>query len=164
MPPTSNQSRGDFTDRAHSHEKVYCQREGVGASDWHVSSRATVHPAKFPGVFSSSQHQIACSGNRERTAGSELLRRTFVMEEGLKRLAARAREVAEKAESARHGSPVSMDALHRAMIDYRRAAMAYMAHPSVGDSIRSDATRYTGETRAVVERIAELVDHLNELK
>lgn len=53
--------------------------------------------------------------------------------------------------------------LHRAMVEYRSAAISYMAHPSVGDYVRADARRYDGETREAVERIADLIDGLCEL-
>ncbi|MBX7496987.1 hypothetical protein K3172_14085 [Qipengyuania sp. 6B39] len=49
------------------------------------------------------------------------------------------------------------------MVKYRTAAIAYIAHPSVGDYVRADARRYTGEAREAVERIADLIDSLCEL-
>ena len=85
------------------------------------------------------------------------------MQEGLDDLAARAREVAEKAIAAKDGKPTSHDALHKAMMAYRAAAVKYIAHPSVGDFVRADATRYKGETREAVEKIATLIDELNDL-
>ncbi|MAH14314.1 MAG: hypothetical protein CMN65_00885 [Sphingomonadaceae bacterium] len=85
------------------------------------------------------------------------------MQDGLDDLAARAREVAEKAIAAKNGKPTSLDALHRAMMAYRAAAVKYIAHPSVGDFVRADAARYEGETRQAVEQIAALIDQLNEL-
>ena len=86
------------------------------------------------------------------------------MKKGLDDLAARAREVAERAISAKDGKPTSRDALHQAMMDYRAAAVKYIAHPSVGDFVRADATRYKGETREAVEKIAALIDDLNDLR
>lgn len=85
------------------------------------------------------------------------------MQEGLDDLAARAREVAEKAIAAKDGKPTSHDALHMAMMAYRAAAVKYIAHPSVGDFVRADAARYKGETREAVEKIASLIDQLNDL-
>lgn len=86
------------------------------------------------------------------------------MQDGLEDLAARARDVAEKAVAAKDGRPSSRDALHQAMMDYRAAAVKYIAHPSVGDFVRSDAARYKGETREAIEKIASLIDELNDLK
>ncbi len=86
------------------------------------------------------------------------------MEKSLTRLAACARDVAERAEAAQDGRQGSMDRLHKAMMEYRAAAVGYVAHPSVGDFVRADACRYDGETRRAVERIADLIDHLNELR
>lgn len=86
------------------------------------------------------------------------------MKDSLKWLARCAREVAEKADAAQDAKPTSMDALHQAMMNYRSAAVGYIAHPSVGDFIKADALRYEGETREAVERIAELIDRLNDLR
>ncbi|MBX7532037.1 hypothetical protein K3165_03755 [Qipengyuania sp. 1XM1-15A] len=85
------------------------------------------------------------------------------MKKGLDDLAARARDVAEKAIAAKDGKPTSHDALHKAMMAYRAAAVKYIAHPSVGDFVRADAARYEGETRDAVEKIASLIDQLNDL-
>lgn len=86
------------------------------------------------------------------------------MEESLRSLALRAREVAVAAEEAADQRPSSMDKLHKAMMAYREAAQGYIAHPSVGDFVRADAVRYQGETREAVEKIADLIDKLNELR
>jgi len=83
------------------------------------------------------------------------------VENALEKLAHCAREVAEKAELAR-GNPAAMDQLLEAMIDYRAAALGYLAHPTMGDLIKAQALKYDGKTREAVERIAELVDSLNE--
>lgn len=85
------------------------------------------------------------------------------MQEGLDDLAARARDVASKAVAAKDGKPTSHDELHKAMMAYRAAAVKYIAHPSVGDYVRADAGRYEGETREAVEKIASLIDQLNDL-
>lgn len=84
------------------------------------------------------------------------------MKKGLDDLAARARDVGEKAIAAKDGKPTSHDALHKAMMAYRAAAVKYIAHPSVGDFVRADAARYKGETREAVEKIASLIDQLND--
>ncbi|MBX7483326.1 hypothetical protein [Qipengyuania qiaonensis] len=86
------------------------------------------------------------------------------MQEGLDDLASRARAVAEKAIAAKDGKSTSFDALHQAMMAYRAAAVGYMAHPSVGDYVRKDALRYEGPTREAVEKIAALIDDLNDLR
>lgn len=85
------------------------------------------------------------------------------MKKGLDDLAARARDVAEKAIAAKDGKPTSHDALHKAMMAYRASAVKYIAHPSVGDFVRADAARYEGEIREAVEKIASLIDQLNDL-
>jgi len=82
------------------------------------------------------------------------------MKDALEKLAQRAREVAEKAEVART-NPAAMDPLFAAMLKYREAALAYFAHPTMGDLIKAQALKYDGPTREAVERIAELVDSLN---
>ena len=83
------------------------------------------------------------------------------MKTALEKLAHSAREVADKAEMARE-NPAEMDQLLKAMIAYRGAALGYLAHPTMGDLIKAQAIKYDGETREAVERIAELVDSLNE--
>lgn len=83
------------------------------------------------------------------------------MKDALEKLASCARNVAEKAETARE-NPAAMDHLLEAMIDYRAAALGYLAHPTMGDLIKAQALKYDGKTREAVERIAELVDSLNE--
>jgi malonyl CoA-acyl carrier protein transacylase len=83
------------------------------------------------------------------------------MEDALEKLVHCARDVAEKAEMARK-KPTESDPLLLAMMKYRQAAIGYLAHPTVGDLIKAQALKYDGETRAAVERIAELVDSLNE--
>lgn len=83
------------------------------------------------------------------------------MKNALEKLAHSAREVANKADVAR-GNPAEMDQLLETMINYRAAALGYLAHPTMGDLIKAQARKYDGETREAVERIAELVDSLNE--
>lgn len=83
------------------------------------------------------------------------------MENSLKALALRARSVAKHADAAAAGDAESMSELLKAMMAYRAAAVGYLAHPSVGDYVRFDAAKYEGETREALERIAELIDHLN---
>ena len=82
------------------------------------------------------------------------------MEDALDRLAHCARHVADKADLARE-KPAAMDQLLGAMMEYRAAAIGYLAHPTIGDFIKAQALKYDGETRDAVERIAELVDSLN---
>ncbi|MBU2340070.1 MAG: hypothetical protein KKE77_02355 [Alphaproteobacteria bacterium] len=82
------------------------------------------------------------------------------MKNALEELARCARNVAEKADVARE-NPAAADQLLEAMIDYRGAALGYLAHPTMGDLIKAQALKYSGETREAVERIAELVDSLN---
>lgn len=83
------------------------------------------------------------------------------MKDALERLAHRAREVADKAEAAR-GNPGAMNPLFGAMMEYREAALAYFAHPTMGDLIKAQALKYDGPAREAVERIAELIDSLNK--
>ena len=83
------------------------------------------------------------------------------MKDALGKLAHCARDVAEKAEAARE-NPIAMDPLFEAMLKYREAALGYFAHPTMGDLIKAQALKYDGPTREAVERIAELVDSLNE--
>lgn len=84
------------------------------------------------------------------------------MKPKLENLSKHAEAVAKIADDlARSGSHDHAE-LHRAMVEYREAAIAYMAHPSVGDYVRADARRYTGATREAVERIADLIDRLSE--
>lgn len=83
------------------------------------------------------------------------------MKNALEKLAHSACEVAEKAKVAQE-NPAAMDQLLEAMIDYRAAALCYLAHPTMGDLIKAQALEYDGETREAVERIAELVDSLNQ--
>lgn len=83
------------------------------------------------------------------------------MKDTLEKLAHCARNVAEKAEAARE-NPAAMDPLLGAMLEYREAALSYFAHPTMGDLIKAQALKYDGPTREAVERIAELVDSLNQ--
>lgn len=83
------------------------------------------------------------------------------MQSTLKQLAYCARAVAEKAELAQE-NPTEMDHLLVAMLAYRKAAIRYLAHPTIGDLIKAQALKYDGQTREAVERIAELVDRINE--
>jgi malonyl CoA-acyl carrier protein transacylase len=83
------------------------------------------------------------------------------MKNALEKLVHSARAVADKAEVARE-NPAAMDQLLEAMIEYRAAALGYLAHPTMGDLIKAQALKYDGPTREAVERIAELVDSLNE--
>lgn len=82
------------------------------------------------------------------------------MKNALDKLTHCARDVAEKADLAREKS-AAMDLLLKSMMEYRGAAIGYLAHPTVGDLIKAQALKYDGETRDAVERIAELVDSLN---
>lgn len=84
------------------------------------------------------------------------------MKQKLKLLAERATKVAQAAQSARIEKPGGMEELHEAMIGYREAAIAYIADPSVAQYVRFDALKYDGETREALERIADLIDSLNE--
>ncbi len=83
------------------------------------------------------------------------------MENSLKTLALHAREVADQADAAATGDPLSTSEILKAMMAHRAPAVAHLAHPSVGDYVRFDAAKYSGETREALERIAELIDHLN---
>ena len=79
--------------------------------------------------------------------------------EELSRRAERVREVAS--DLAESGSE-DHSALLEAIMAYRAAVVAYMAHPSMSNYVRKDALQYTGETRIAIERIADLIDRLNE--
>ncbi len=83
------------------------------------------------------------------------------MEYNLERLAFCAREVAVKAD-ATQAKPSAMDALLIAMMDYRAVAICYLAHPSVGYFVKAQALKYDGDTREAIERIADLIDSLNQ--
>lgn len=82
------------------------------------------------------------------------------MRSRLERLAECARDVASQADRANETGDLTP--LHNAMLAYRSAAVGYLSHPSVGDYIRADSMRYTGETKEALMRIAKLVDSLNE--
>ena len=83
------------------------------------------------------------------------------MKQKLETLARRAERVRALATAlAESGSP-DHAALHEAILEYRAAVVAYMAHPSVSNYVRKDALQYTGETREAIERIADLIDKLN---
>lgn len=84
------------------------------------------------------------------------------MQKKLSALAQCATEVARIAHKLRADDTGDHEELHRAMMEYRAAAVAYLAHPSVGDYVRADALRYHGEARQAVERIADLIDLLNQ--
>ncbi|GMM92240.1 hypothetical protein MTsN3n11_05420 [Qipengyuania sp. MTN3-11] len=56
-----------------------------------------------------------------------------------------------------------MRALNEAMIAYRGAAVFYLTQPSIADFVRADALRYDKQTREAMERIADLIDRLNEV-
>lgn len=86
------------------------------------------------------------------------------MEIKLQHLSERARAVADIAGDLARSQSHDHAELHSAMVAYRGAAIAYMAHPSVGDYVRADARRYSGEAREAVERIADLIDGLCELE
>lgn len=79
----------------------------------------------------------------------------LLLAEKAKTVAMVAADLSER-ESDDHGE------LHLAMIEYRAAAVAYIAHPSVSDYVRADALKYTGQTRDAIERIADLIDQLNK--
>lgn len=83
------------------------------------------------------------------------------MQKKLLMLAETAEAVAKVAADLAHQETSDHGELHRVMIEYRAAAVAYIAHPSVSDYVRADALKYTGEARHAVERIADLIDQLN---
>lgn len=83
------------------------------------------------------------------------------MQKKLSALAQCATKIARIANNLRADDTSDHEELHRAMMEYRAAAVAYLAHPSVSDYIRADALRYDGEAREAVERIADLIDKLN---
>lgn len=85
------------------------------------------------------------------------------MKQTLQTISRRAQEVATIAAELAEADSHDHAELHRAMVEYRSAALAYMAHPSVADYVRADARRYSGEAREAVERIADLIDGLCEL-
>ncbi|MEO1969456.1 MAG: hypothetical protein ABGW87_12180 [Sphingomonadaceae bacterium] len=83
------------------------------------------------------------------------------MQNKLLLLAERAEAVAKLAADLAEHAIDDHAELHRAMVDYRAAAVAYIAHPSVSDYVRADALRYSGETSDAIDRIADLIDQLN---
>lgn len=84
------------------------------------------------------------------------------MKQKLEALSRRAERVAVLANELAMNGSQDHSALHEAILDYRAAVVAYSAHPAVSNYVRKDALQYTGETRAAIERIAELIDKLNE--
>ncbi|MEE2793671.1 MAG: hypothetical protein VX512_02410 [Pseudomonadota bacterium] len=83
------------------------------------------------------------------------------MKQKLETLACRAERVTALATALAESGSQDHSALLEAIIEYRAAVVAYMAHPSVSNYVRKDALQYTGETRAAIERIADLIDKLN---
>lgn len=83
------------------------------------------------------------------------------MKQKLETLASRAERVAALAKALVVNDSNDHSALHEAILEYRAAVVAYMAHPSVSNYVRKDALQYTGETREAIERIADLIDKLN---
>lgn len=84
------------------------------------------------------------------------------MKQKLETLARRAETVAALANGLASSGSTDHTALHKAILDYRAAVVAYSADPAVSNYVRKDALQYNGETRAAIERIAELIDKLNE--
>jgi hypothetical protein len=84
------------------------------------------------------------------------------MQQKLETLARRADRVAVLARELAESGAADHTALHEAILEYRSAVVAYGAHPAVSNYVRKDALQYTGETRAAIERIADLIDKLNE--
>jgi hypothetical protein len=86
------------------------------------------------------------------------------MQQRLEQIAERAQTVADCAKQAlqSNASPSAMTALNEAMVAYRGAAMHYLTHPSIADYVRADARKHNAETREAIERIADLIDRLNE--
>ncbi|WP_390548118.1 hypothetical protein [Qipengyuania sp. MTN3-11] len=87
------------------------------------------------------------------------------MEQHLAKLATCADRVAQCARDALASSEGrdEMRALNEAMIAYRGAAVFYLTQPSIADFVRADALRYDKQTREAMERIADLIDRLNEV-
>ncbi len=83
------------------------------------------------------------------------------MKQKLETLACRAERVTALATALAESGSQDHSALLEVIIEYRAAVVAYMAHPSVSNYVRKDALQYTGETRAAIERIADLIDKLN---
>lgn len=84
------------------------------------------------------------------------------MEQKLRQIAHDAEEVARLAFQLAANPAQDHGKLHQAMLRYRAAAVAYLAHPSVSDYVRADARNYDGATREAIERIADLIDELNK--
>lgn len=84
------------------------------------------------------------------------------MEKKLLAIADRAEKLAGLAREAAADTSVDHGKLHLAMMDLRAATVAYLAHPSVSAYVRLDAQRYSGQAREAVDRIADLIDQLNE--
>ena len=84
------------------------------------------------------------------------------MKQKLEELSRRAERVREVASDLAESGSTDHAALLEAIMAYRAAVVAYMAHPSMSNYVRKDALQYTGETRIAIERIADLIDRLNE--
>ncbi|HAD18336.1 hypothetical protein NCF85_11210 [Qipengyuania citrea] len=86
------------------------------------------------------------------------------MKKRLQQLAEHAQQVADCANRAIESSSAAteMNALNDAMMAYRSAAVFYLTHPSIADYVRADARKHSPETREAIERIADLIDRLNE--
>ena len=86
------------------------------------------------------------------------------MKKRLQELAERAQRVTDCANRAIETSAaaIEMNALNDAMVAYRGAAVFYLTHPSIADYVRADARKHSPETREAIERIADLIDRLNE--
>lgn len=84
------------------------------------------------------------------------------MKQKLQELSSRAEQVAKIASELANSNSQDHEPLLEAIIYYRAAVVAYMAHPTVSNYVRKDALQYAGETREAIERIADLIDKLNE--
>jgi hypothetical protein len=84
------------------------------------------------------------------------------MKQKLLELSRRAERVSQIASALTVSGSDDHSALLEAIMAYRAAVVAYMAHPSMSNYVRKDALQYTGETREAIERIADLIDKLNE--
>lgn len=84
------------------------------------------------------------------------------MKQKLEELSRRAERVRAVASDLAESGSEDHSALLEAIMVYRAAVVAYMAHPSMSNYVRKDALQYTGEARIAIERIADLIDRLNE--
>lgn len=66
------------------------------------------------------------------------------MKQKLETLARRAERVAALAAALAESGSDDHPALHKAVLEYRAAVVAYMADPSLSKYVRKDALQYTG--------------------